>query len=108
MRIARIAAIGLALFAGAAHAQNIPKQISLIVPYPPGSTSDLIPRLIAPSLSQALGVTVIVENVPGANGSVGAQRVTAATSSWRRQVYWRLTSSFIPNYRTIRKSLSIR
>lgn len=78
MRIARITAIALALFAGAAQAQNIPKQISLVVPYPPGSTSDLIPRLIAPSLSQALGVTVIVENVPGANGSIGAQRVARA------------------------------
>lgn len=78
MHIARIAATTLTLLAGAAHAQDIPKQISLIVPYPPGSTSDLIPRLIAPSLSQALGVTVIVENVPGANGSVGAQRVARA------------------------------
>jgi tripartite-type tricarboxylate transporter receptor subunit TctC len=78
MRIAQIVAIGLTLFVGAAQGQDVPRQISLIVPYPPGSTSDLIPRLIAPSLSQALGVNVIVENVPGANGSVGAQRVARA------------------------------
>ena len=48
---------------------------SIVVPYPPGSTSDLIPRLLAPLLSQALAVPVLVENLAGANGALGAQKV---------------------------------
>jgi tripartite-type tricarboxylate transporter receptor subunit TctC len=57
-------------------AQGFPaKSISIVVPYPPGSTSDLIPRLLAPLLSQALAVPVLVENLAGANGALGAQKV---------------------------------
>ena len=60
----------------AATAQGFPaKSISIVVPYPPGSTSDLIPRLLAPLLSQALAVPVLVENLAGANGALGAQKV---------------------------------
>lgn len=75
MKAGRLALMGLALFMSGAQAQTLPKQITLVVPYPPGSTSDLIPRMIAPHLQQALGSTVIVENVAGANGAIGAQRV---------------------------------
>ena len=75
MKTGRLALLGLALFMSCAQAQTLPKQITLIVPYPPGSTSDLIPRMIAPHLQHALGTTVIVENVAGANGAIGAQRV---------------------------------
>jgi tripartite-type tricarboxylate transporter receptor subunit TctC len=75
MKAGRLALMGLALFLSCAQAQTLPKQITLVVPYPPGSTSDLIPRMVAPHLQQALGVTVIVENVAGANGAIGAQRV---------------------------------
>jgi len=49
------------------------------VPFPAGSSSDMIPRLIGPTLSKSLnGVPVIIENKPGANGSLGAQRVAGA------------------------------
>jgi tripartite-type tricarboxylate transporter receptor subunit TctC len=75
MKAGRLALMGLALFMSYAQAQTLPKQMTLVVPYPPGSTSDLIPRMVAPHLQQALGVTVIVENVAGANGAIGAQRV---------------------------------
>ena len=75
MKARHLALMGLALFMSCAQAQTVPKQMTLIVPYPPGSTSDLIPRMIAPHLQQALGTTVIVENVAGANGAIGAQRV---------------------------------
>jgi tripartite-type tricarboxylate transporter receptor subunit TctC len=57
----------------AAAAQNFPSRpITIVVPYPPGSTSDLLPRAIAPLMSQSLGVAVVVENKPGAGGNVGA------------------------------------
>jgi tripartite-type tricarboxylate transporter receptor subunit TctC len=63
-------------------AQGFPaRQISVMVPYPPGSTSDLIPRLIAPHMSQSLGVAVIVENRPGAGGNVGAAAIAKGDAS---------------------------
>jgi tripartite-type tricarboxylate transporter receptor subunit TctC len=63
-------------------AQTFPaRQISIVVPYSPGSTSDLLPRAIAPLLSQALGVAVIVENRPGAGGNLGATLVAKGDAS---------------------------
>ncbi len=50
----------------------------IIVPFPPGGTSDVIARLIAPPLSEALKTNVIVENKAGANGAVGAAAVAQA------------------------------
>src|SRR5688572_30260562 len=65
-----------------AAAQTFPsRQISVMVPYPPGSSSDLIPRAIAPLMSQSLGVPVIVENRPGAGGNVGAALVAKGDAS---------------------------
>lgn len=55
------------------------KQIQLIVPYPAGGAVDLTARLVAESLRQQFGQTVVVENRPGANGMVGAAGVARAT-----------------------------
>ncbi len=70
-------ALGLAaLAATAAFAQPWPqKAIKLIVPYPPGGTSDILARAIGPGLTTALGQPVIIENKPGATGNVGADFV---------------------------------
>ena len=66
----------------AAPAQNFPSRpVTIIVPYSPGSTSDLIPRAIAPPLSQSLGVPVVVENRPGAGGNIGAALVAKGEAS---------------------------
>ena len=74
--------IFLFMFAGTAWAQHFPtRQISIVVPYSPGSTSDLLPRAIAPILSQAMGVPVVVENRPGAGGNVGAAAVAKGEAS---------------------------
>lgn len=51
------------------------RPIKLIVPYPPGGSSDIIARAISQPLSEALRTTVIVENRPGANGNLGADFV---------------------------------
>jgi tripartite-type tricarboxylate transporter receptor subunit TctC len=57
----------------AAFAQAFPSRpINLVCPFPPGSTSDLLPRALAPLMSQSLGVPVIVDNRPGASGAIGA------------------------------------
>jgi tripartite-type tricarboxylate transporter receptor subunit TctC len=51
------------------------KPIKIIVPYPPGGTTDLIPRAISARLQQALGQPVIIENRAGASGTIGADSV---------------------------------
>jgi tripartite-type tricarboxylate transporter receptor subunit TctC len=82
VRLAKVIAVVSLLVPVAAAAQPFPaRQISIMVPYPPGSSSDLIPRAIAPFMSQSLGVAVIVENRPGAGGNVGAAIVAKGDAS---------------------------
>ena len=52
--------------------------LKIIVPYPPGGTTDLLARAIAPRLGERLHQTVIVENRAGAGGVIGAQAVAKA------------------------------
>src|SRR5262249_4201262 len=54
------------------------KPIRIVVPYPPGGSSDIIARAISQPLSAALGQPVIVDNKPGANGNLGADLVAKA------------------------------
>jgi tripartite-type tricarboxylate transporter receptor subunit TctC len=71
-------AAALSLLSVAALAGFPEKQITIVTPFPAGSSSDLIPRLVAPLVSKSLGVPVIVENRAGANGSLGAAAVARA------------------------------
>src|ERR671910_1423377 len=58
-------------------AQDWPRArpVHIVVGFAPGSTTDLVARLVAPKLSEALGQSVIVENKPGAGGNVATQHV---------------------------------
>jgi tripartite-type tricarboxylate transporter receptor subunit TctC len=70
-----LAAVALAA-AGLAAAQSWPaKPIRVIVPYPPGGTSDILARALGPGMQAALGQPWVVENKPGATGNVGADLV---------------------------------
>lgn len=60
--------------ARSAFAQQWP-QVSLVVPFPPGGSTDALARLLVPGLQQRLGTNVIVENKAGAMGSIGASQV---------------------------------
>ena len=72
-----LGAPALAALPALSHAQAAwPSQpIRLIVPYPAGGGTDFFARLAAPGMGEALGQTVIVENRPGASGSIGATAV---------------------------------
>ncbi len=66
-------------FGVAAQAQNFSgKTISIVVPFGPGSGSDLIARIITAKLAPALNATVIVENKPGGNGTIAAMQAVRA------------------------------
>ena len=64
------------LFSALAQAQSYPtKPVRIIIPFPPGNTTDIMSRLIAPKMSERLGQQVIVENRPGASGMLGLDYV---------------------------------
>lgn len=71
------AALALGLGAtGTAIAQGYPnKPITLVVPYAAGGTTDIIGRALADGMGKALGQTIVVENKPGAAGSMGANEM---------------------------------
>jgi tripartite-type tricarboxylate transporter receptor subunit TctC len=75
-----IAAVLLAISGStlAAKADYPDKPIRIVVPYTPGGTVDLLARALSPYLTKAWNQQIIVENRPGAGGSVGAEYVAAA------------------------------
>jgi len=72
-------AVALGLACGHTNAQVYPsKPVRLIAPFPPGGTSDVLSRLLAQRLSDALGRQVIVENRPGAGSNLGHELAAKA------------------------------
>ncbi len=71
--------LGLGLLPAMAHGQEYPtKLIRIVAAFAPGSTTDLMARVVASKLAEVLGQTVIVENRGGAGGNIGAQVVSKA------------------------------
>ena len=75
-RLAMAICMGLALV-WPAQAQDFPSRpITMVLPYPPGASTEQVARMIQPILQERLKQPVVVENRPGGNGTIGTQQVT--------------------------------
>lgn len=78
-RVAPAIAMAFALTAGAALADTWPtRHVTLVVPFPPGGTTDVLARALGERLSRSLGQPVVVESKPGAGATIGADYVSKA------------------------------
>lgn len=78
-RIVAAALAATAILAIPAQAQNYPtRPIRMLVPFSPGGNVDITARTVAPGLAQALGQQILVDNRPGAGGSIGTDAVAKA------------------------------
>ena len=78
-----LAATALMAVAPIVSAQGYPnKPIRNIVPFAPGGTTDLVARIVAPPMSQALGQQVVIDNKAGAGGLLGADAVAKARDGY--------------------------
>lgn len=84
-----VVSAGLVLpFCGRAVAQAFPtKPIRLVVPFPPGGPTDMVGRLLGQRLSDALGQPVVIDNRPGAGGTVGAEAVAKSPADGHTLLY---------------------
>ncbi|WFE76655.1 tripartite tricarboxylate transporter substrate binding protein [Roseinatronobacter sp. S2] len=74
-----LAIAGMSLMTGSAFAQDWPsKPVTMIVPYNPGGTTDILARLAAEAISESIGQPVVIDNKPGAGGVVGATLAAGA------------------------------
>jgi len=83
--IAALAAASVTASAAAQMLSDFPapwpcKVVRLVVPYPPGGSSDVLARLLAPKLMQRFATTIVVENKSGFNGTVGTAQVAGANA----------------------------
>ncbi|MBN9430504.1 MAG: tripartite tricarboxylate transporter substrate binding protein, partial [Burkholderiales bacterium] len=73
-------ALTCTLLAGAVHAQEYPtRPIQMIVPFAAGGAIDQMARAMSNALSQELGQSIVIQNVPGAGGNIGAEQASRAT-----------------------------
>jgi tripartite-type tricarboxylate transporter receptor subunit TctC len=113
-RIRRIAALlsGL-LLTGAVLAQSFPSRpVKVIVPFPPGGGADVVMRVLAPAMGEALGQPVVIDNRAGAGGNIGtdvaahapadgytvlvATAAQAVNNTLSKDIAWDLTRNFAP------------
>lgn len=111
-RLGMLALLSLALAPSVSLAQDWPsKPVTLIVPFPAGGSNDVAARVVGESVRKRLGQTVVVDNKPGANGSLGVDAVMRAPKDHHtflvasdsvsllplfRPMPWDLTKTFTP------------
>jgi tripartite-type tricarboxylate transporter receptor subunit TctC len=74
-----------------AQAQFPNRTIRIVVPFPAGATTDMLARLIANRLTETLGQSVVIENVGGAGGSLGADQVAKAAADGHTLLFGNIT-----------------
>lgn len=89
--IAKLAFVWLVVAASVAHAYPT-RAVRLIVPFPPGGSSDILGREFAHHLGVALNIPIVVENRGGANGLIGSKALTAASPDGHTLLFHILTS----------------
>jgi tripartite-type tricarboxylate transporter receptor subunit TctC len=96
------ACLALLVIADASHAQPYPSgTVRIVVPYPPGGPTDIIARVAAQKLSEALGHQFYVENLSGASGARGAAMVATAPADGH-------TLMFITNDMAVTSTISTK
>ena len=79
VKIRVVVGVLLAVFCTSIQAQQYPnKPVKVVIPYPPGSTPDIVGRTLSTKLQEALGQPFVVENRTGAGGNIGAEAVAKA------------------------------
>ncbi len=98
------AALAALAFSFAASAQDFPtRTITIIVPFAAGGPTDTVARLVAQQMTKSLGQTVIVENVGGAGGTLGVERVAKAKPDGYQLVLMHIgISTSVSLYRNMR------
>ncbi len=96
------------------------RPIRLVVPFAPGGNTDILARMVGQGLTESLGQPVVVDNVSGANGSIGASRVatsaadgytllfgTAGTQAINQSLYKNLSEKNLDDYEYVAMVTSI-
>ena len=79
LAIATIAVVAIGFGSAPASAAYPDHAITIVVPFPPAGTTDILARVVGDALARRIGQPVIIENRPGAGGNIGAVRVAKAT-----------------------------
>jgi tripartite-type tricarboxylate transporter receptor subunit TctC len=95
---------------GRGHAQAYPSRtVKIVVPYPAGGITDVLPRILQERLTRKWGQPIVVENKPGAAGNLGAEQVFNAepdgyTIMVRRPLRSPSIKAFTRSFRSTRRS----
>jgi tripartite-type tricarboxylate transporter receptor subunit TctC len=96
-----VCVLAILLQSGAAIAQEFPsKTLRFVVPFPPGGATDILARAVAPSLTRALGQSVVIENRAGANTVIGAEFVMRAPADGHTMLVIAPSFSINPSVRS--------
>jgi tripartite-type tricarboxylate transporter receptor subunit TctC len=96
-RLGLLAGVAFAIAATGASAQQYPtKPVTIVVPFAAGGPTDTVARAVGQAMEKSLGTTVVVENKPGAGGTIGAADVARAQPDGYKVLVWHIGMSTAP------------